>query len=232
MTNWILVENSQKLISRVPALSPRSLSIAPTKGQFIKHAFRGVDDERLLGVISSWFLINFCIFLPVCLVVVVFLNLRYNLIIITLGVPFSNNSDNYWGLTQCTPSIAISLPTQQSCFFQPLPPYLLFFPSLFPPAPKKSGKKGVFVFRHNTTENQLIITFLIVQVDPTQNLTFNLKLTDDERQARSNLQLPYMYHEKKTSEVTVHPSGEGKVFYQPDEADDFDDEDPDDDLDI
>ena len=72
----------------------------------------------------------------------------------------------------------------------------------------------------------------IVQVDPTQNLTFNLKLTDDERQARSNLQLPYMYHEKKTSEVTVHPSGEGKVFYQPDEADDFDDEDPDDDLDI
>ena len=58
-------------------------------------------------------------------------------------------------------------------------------------------------------------------------------MTDDERQARSNLQLPYMYHEKKTnSEVTVHPSGEGKVFYQPDEADDFDDEDPDDDLDI
>ena len=41
-----------------------------------------------------------------------------------------------------------------------------------------------------------------------------------------------MYHEKKTSEVIVHPSGEGKVFYQPDEADDFDDEDPDDDLDI
>lgn len=72
----------------------------------------------------------------------------------------------------------------------------------------------------------------VAEVDPTQNLTFNLKLTDDERQARSNLQLPYMYHEKKTSEVTVHPSGEGKVFYQPDEADDFDDEDPDDDLDI
>ena len=26
--------------------------------------------------------------------------------------------------------------------------------------------------------------------------------------------------------------GEGKIFYQPDEADDFDEEDPDDDLDI
>lgn len=70
------------------------------------------------------------------------------------------------------------------------------------------------------------------QVDPTQNLTFNLKLTDDERQARSNLKLPYMYHEEKTSEVTVNCPGEGRVFYQPDEADDFDDEDPDDDLDI
>ena len=70
------------------------------------------------------------------------------------------------------------------------------------------------------------------QVDPTQNLTFNLKLTDDERQARSNLKLPYMHHEEKTSEIVVKPMGEGKVFYQPDEADDFDDDDPDDDLDI
>ncbi|KAL9971346.1 hypothetical protein ACROYT_G023859 [Oculina patagonica] len=73
----------------------------------------------------------------------------------------------------------------------------------------------------------------VKEVDPTQNLTFNLKLTDNERQARSNLKLPYMYHEeKKSSEVTVNPTGEGKVFYQPDEADDFDEDDPDDDLDI
>ena len=41
-----------------------------------------------------------------------------------------------------------------------------------------------------------------------------------------------MYHEQKTSEVTVNSTGVGKVFYQPDEADDFDDDDPDDDLDI
>ena len=41
-----------------------------------------------------------------------------------------------------------------------------------------------------------------------------------------------MYHEEKKSEVSVNPSGEGKVFYQPDEADDFDEEDPDEDLDI
>lgn len=70
------------------------------------------------------------------------------------------------------------------------------------------------------------------EVDPTQNLTFNLRLTADERQARSSLKLPYMYHEEKTSKITINRTGEGKVFYQPDEADDFDDDDPDDDLDI
>jgi len=34
------------------------------------------------------------------------------------------------------------------------------------------------------------------------------------------------------SRSTDASSGEGKIFYQPDEADDFDEEDPDDDLDI
>ena len=69
-------------------------------------------------------------------------------------------------------------------------------------------------------------------MDSTQNLPFNLKLTDDECQARSNLKLPYMYHEEKMSNVAVNPTREGKVFYQPNEADDFDEGDPDDDLDI
>ena len=78
----------------------------------------------------------------------------------------------------------------------------------------------------------VIIVVFFSQADPTKDLTFNLKLTDDEKQARSNLKLPYMFHEEKTSEVTINRPGEGRVFYQPDEADDFDEEDPDDDLDI
>ena len=41
-----------------------------------------------------------------------------------------------------------------------------------------------------------------------------------------------MYHEEKKSEVAVSSVREGKVFYQPDEADDFDEDDPDDDLNI
>lgn len=78
----------------------------------------------------------------------------------------------------------------------------------------------------------IYLNSILSQVDPTQNLTFNLKLTDNERQARSNLKLPYMYHEEKKSDVAVNSVGEGKVFYQPDEADDFDEDDPDDDLNI
>lgn len=41
-----------------------------------------------------------------------------------------------------------------------------------------------------------------------------------------------MYHEETKSEVAVNSVGEGRVFYQPDEADDFDEDDPDDDLNI
>lgn len=68
------------------------------------------------------------------------------------------------------------------------------------------------------------------QMDPAANLTFNLSLTEEEKRARSQVKLPYMYDQQKI-EATLS-SGEGKIFYQPDEADDFDEEDPDDDLDV
>ncbi|KAI8879683.1 hypothetical protein K501DRAFT_256332 [Backusella circina FSU 941] len=61
----------------------------------------------------------------------------------------------------------------------------------------------------------------IKKVDPTANLSFNLNLTDEQRRAKENLVLP---HYKAQQESTI--------YYDPDAADDFDDEDPDDDLDI
>ncbi|XP_052821097.1 elongator complex protein 5-like [Mya arenaria] len=70
------------------------------------------------------------------------------------------------------------------------------------------------------------------QVDPAANLTFNLTLTDQEKVARSQVKLPYTYDTEKQTETLERSVGEGKIFYQPDEADDFDEEDPDDDLDI
>lgn len=70
------------------------------------------------------------------------------------------------------------------------------------------------------------------QVNPAANLTFNLSLSEKEIKDRSNVKLPYMYNEQRQEETLLRSVGEGKIFYQPDEADDFDEEDPDDDLDI
>ncbi|GFG33551.1 hypothetical protein Cfor_03451 [Coptotermes formosanus] len=58
---------------------------------------------------------------------------------------------------------------------------------------------------------------------PQDLTTFKLSLGQQEREARSQLVLPYL---------RVNSEKGGRVFYQPDAADDFDEEDPDDDLDI
>lgn len=52
--------------------------------------------------------------------------------------------------------------------------------------------------------------------------TFNLSLTEDQRKSKNMLLLPH---------TRVQSSG-GQIHYTPDDADDWDDEDPDDDLDI
>eukprot|EP00049_Salpingoeca_infusionum_P003816 m.71168 g.71168 ORF g.71168 m.71168 type:complete len:311 (+) comp12285_c0_seq1:151-1083(+) len=95
--------------------------------------------------------------------------------------------------------------------------------------------------------------------DPTANLTFNLKLSEQEKKARANISLPYEHTGQSapstgqpaaaksgTTAVPVSASGNtpasggssgqkarsGVIYYEPDEVDDFDDEDPDDDLDL
>jgi hypothetical protein len=61
-------------------------------------------------------------------------------------------------------------------------------------------------------------------LDPTADLTFNLKLTDDQRMAKDSLLLPYMHKQETFAD-------QSKTF-NIDEDDDFDDEDPDYDLEI
>ncbi|GAB1608047.1 elongator complex protein 5-like [Argonauta hians] len=72
------------------------------------------------------------------------------------------------------------------------------------------------------------------QVDPTANLTFRLNLSDTEKVARSQQVLPHVqiHGRQQELESSMEGGGGGQIFYQPDEADDFDEEDPDDDLDI
>ncbi|XP_026578910.1 elongator complex protein 5 isoform X1 [Pseudonaja textilis] len=72
----------------------------------------------------------------------------------------------------------------------------------------------------------------LTEVDPTARLTFNLRLTEAERQARESVPLPYHFSAEKKSSLLQTSTEEGKIYYEPDAADDFDDEDPDDDLDV
>ncbi|KAL4070966.1 hypothetical protein J3A83DRAFT_4373142 [Scleroderma citrinum] len=62
--------------------------------------------------------------------------------------------------------------------------------------------------------------------DPMQNVSFNLHLTPSQEKSREQVPLPYA-HEGKLA-----PSTSGTIFYDPDSADDIDDDDPDEDLDI
>ncbi|XP_048372836.1 elongator complex protein 5 [Sphaerodactylus townsendi] len=68
--------------------------------------------------------------------------------------------------------------------------------------------------------------------DPAANLTFNLRLSEAERQAKEAVPLPYQFSEEKKSSLLQTSTSEGKIYYEPDAADDIDEEDPDDDLDV
>lgn len=65
--------------------------------------------------------------------------------------------------------------------------------------------------------------------DPTQNLSFNLSLSESQQQSRAKVPLPYVHEGKH---IDIIRSNQGVIFYDPDSADDIDDDDPDDDLDI
>ncbi|KAF2072824.1 hypothetical protein CYY_005867 [Polysphondylium violaceum] len=59
------------------------------------------------------------------------------------------------------------------------------------------------------------------EVDPTENLSFNLKLSEEEKLAKNNVVLPYR-----------HQGNDQTLIIEDPDEEDFDDEDPDDDLDI
>eukprot|EP00056_Hartaetosiga_gracilis_P005739 m.88414 g.88414 ORF g.88414 m.88414 type:complete len:308 (-) comp12264_c0_seq1:44-967(-) len=104
-------------------------------------------------------------------------------------------------------------------------------------------KQNRFGLRHLGNEDALEQTNDSNDNDPTANLTFNLSLSEQEKHTRANTALPYMDNTqgKRTTSTTPTTStasssskatGRGVIYYEPDEVDDFDDEDPDDDLDL
>lgn len=70
------------------------------------------------------------------------------------------------------------------------------------------------------------------EMDPTANLTFNLRLSDKEREAKEKLSLPFMFSKEKKKAILHSGANSGRILYEPDANDDFDQEDPDDDLDV
>ncbi|KAM4611531.1 elongator complex protein 5 isoform 1-T2 [Polymixia lowei] len=70
------------------------------------------------------------------------------------------------------------------------------------------------------------------EADPTANLTFNLRLSDTEREAKEKLALPFVFSKEKKSALLRPVPGSGRILYEPDANDDYDQEDPDDDLDV
>ncbi|KAE8620811.1 hypothetical protein XENTR_v10010486 [Xenopus tropicalis] len=70
------------------------------------------------------------------------------------------------------------------------------------------------------------------EVDPTANLTFNLRLSEAEREVKDSAILPFTFSDSKKSSLLQSGPGSARVYYDPDPADDVDEEDPDDDLDV
>uniref|UniRef100_A0A3Q3AD14 Elongator complex protein 5 n=1 Tax=Kryptolebias marmoratus TaxID=37003 RepID=A0A3Q3AD14_KRYMA len=70
------------------------------------------------------------------------------------------------------------------------------------------------------------------QVDPTAELTFNLRLSDSELEAKKKLMLPFVFSKEKKKALLHSGPGSGRILYEPDANDDYDQEDPDDDLDV
>jgi len=66
-------------------------------------------------------------------------------------------------------------------------------------------------------------------LDTKQSVSFNLKLTPSQEKSRAQVPLPYAHEGELIPSV---PFMSGAIFYEPDSADDIDDDDPDEDLDI
>ncbi|KAI9146154.1 Elongator complex protein 5 [Paraphysoderma sedebokerense] len=108
---------------------------------------------------------------------------------------------------------------------------------------KKSGKILRETCLYRIDESQSLLSFQAIEEsegdshvieqlsvkdenDPTANLSFNLRLTDQQRKAKDNVVLPYLKAQESPN------TEDGAILYEPDIDDDFDDEDPDADLDI
>ncbi|XP_060533876.1 elongator complex protein 5 [Cylas formicarius] len=106
---------------------------------------------------------------------------------------------------------------------------------------KKSGGRTIQAIEKYRFEGECLVTQKVTKPDPaaiTQNIskdvnpetlsTFRIGLTDEEKVLRDKVVLPYLPKSGDEGES----KNEGKIYYELDAMDDWDEEDPDDDLDI
>lgn len=63
-------------------------------------------------------------------------------------------------------------------------------------------------------------------------LTFNLSLTDRQKQAKSEVHLPYLRAQEVSDSTLVNRQQDSWIVYHSDIAEEFDEDDPDADLDL
>ncbi|XP_005106017.1 elongator complex protein 5 [Aplysia californica] len=84
---------------------------------------------------------------------------------------------------------------------------------------------------HQSASENVTLSQVTPEADPISQLSFNLSLTETEKVARSQVKLPHLktgFDESSEVDSTL----QSKIHYEADDADDFDEEDPDDDLNI
>lgn len=57
--------------------------------------------------------------------------------------------------------------------------------------------------------------FIFLQTDPAANLTFNLRLSDSEREAKEKLALPFMFSKEKYKRFHVSDFSHGFFYKEP-----------------
>ncbi|KAJ3651989.1 hypothetical protein Zmor_017991 [Zophobas morio] len=83
---------------------------------------------------------------------------------------------------------------------------------------------GKFITQPIKKPDKDVIRETVEQINPENMSTFKIGLSEKDKESRSNLVLPYLPKETNSSD--------GKIHYAFDDIDDWDEEDPDDDLDI
>jgi len=96
---------------------------------------------------------------------------------------------------------------------------------------RETGKMSLHTEQYTVSKGKMLISKIRVREEEEEkkvvDVTFNMGIKASEETARANTTLPYTHHTQQQEHAK-----QSAIHYVPDEVDDWDDEDPDEDLDI